>query len=568
MIFSNLWRWLAQRSPGIVLIATVWFSYSAISREAHLRAFITEDGTAEYLEWEPDAWTVPFVYYCLSVSFLLPILCVRACWSVRDLTLRLRAVESDRLTVVGDADLRCPEVIHAIIVPNYSEDIEVLRETLEVLAAHPQARDSYRICLAMEQREDGGKKKASTLVEEFHDKFSSIQYTLHPADIAGDAAGKGSNVAWAASRLSEAYAHVDRKNVVITVIDADSHLLAPYFTQLTKMHIEAGEKASCNFYAAPIIFDRNSQQVNAIVRIADIFWGAYGISGLYSGSTISPPTSVYSLPLELVDLAGGWDPGSEAIGEDLHMYLKCFFALNGRLIPKTILSAVSQTDVPGLHARYKQALRHMWGALDCGYILRKSATMWMNRKRSCARSRPLHLALDLDAFDVDEIESGKIPNIKTWPLERPNWYRTLGIGYRLFEGHVLPLQGILVAVSTVILAPRLALNPQTEPLTHLLAICTSLRHLGLGMTIVYLYLYGKFFRLCASRRSEAMDKAGLSTGMHFSKRTFWISIVDFLASPVVLPLFAILPGVQAQVSHFWTSDLAYKVSDKAVRGKK
>ena len=36
-------------------------------------------------------------------------------------------------------------VVHAIIVPNYKEDLDTLRETLEVLACHPQARSTYEV---------------------------------------------------------------------------------------------------------------------------------------------------------------------------------------------------------------------------------------------------------------------------------------------------------------------------------------------------------------------------------------------------------------------------------------
>ena len=38
-------------------------------------------------------------------------------------------------------------VVHAILLPNYKEDIDTLRETLEVLASHAQARISYDVRL-------------------------------------------------------------------------------------------------------------------------------------------------------------------------------------------------------------------------------------------------------------------------------------------------------------------------------------------------------------------------------------------------------------------------------------
>jgi len=183
---------------------------------------------------------------------------------------------------------------------------------------------------------------------------------------------------------------------------ADSHLSSNYFALVTSMHISSPETATKTLYSAPIIFDRNAHNVPAIVRVADILWCAAGLSGLYSGSTIAPPTSVYSLSLELIDRVGGWDCDSEAIGEDLHMYLKCFFALNGNLTSRTVLSPVSQSNVTGggkdgmmgiymdMNARYKQALRHMWGALDTGYALRKLVELWRERKRTSRAFRPLH----------------------------------------------------------------------------------------------------------------------------------------------------------------------------------
>ena len=41
------------------------------------------------------------------------------------------------------------EVIHAIILPNYAEDIDTLRTTLNVLASHPRARSQYEVCLVL-----------------------------------------------------------------------------------------------------------------------------------------------------------------------------------------------------------------------------------------------------------------------------------------------------------------------------------------------------------------------------------------------------------------------------------
>jgi len=63
------------------------------------------------------------------------------------------------------------------------------------------------------------------------------------------------------------------------------------------------------------------------------------------------------------------------------MYLKCYFATQGNLTSCTVLAPASQTNicsgesgwrglVGSLKARYRQAVRHMWGSLDSGFLLK------------------------------------------------------------------------------------------------------------------------------------------------------------------------------------------------------
>ena len=79
----------------------------------------------------------------------------------------------------------------------------------------------------MELRETGGESKALTLIQEFVKKFRSIDYALHPGDIPGEAAGKGSNMAWAARKLSAKYSMSMRKDVIVTGIDGKHTILPP-----------------------------------------------------------------------------------------------------------------------------------------------------------------------------------------------------------------------------------------------------------------------------------------------------------------------------------------------------
>lgn len=261
-------------------------------------------------------WTFIFAYYSLFIHILVTFFPLRACWTVWQLTTTLKkasraaAVEewnsirkspvklqsegdssqsSDETLTVGSrpssswsddtvdielntyADGEAAEegsVVHAIVIPNYKEEVDVLRETLDVLASHPRARTCYdvstrtrairrksllsicrgvesydvaiplqqyisfvlflehvaNICrsqvyLGMEEREAEGAAKALGLIQQFVKKFRSIDFTSHPGDIPGEAAGKGSNLAWAARKLSAKYGMRQRRDVIITGID-------------------------------------------------------------------------------------------------------------------------------------------------------------------------------------------------------------------------------------------------------------------------------------------------------------------------------------------------------------
>lgn len=321
--------------------------------------------------------------------------------------------------------LMIDEVEHLIFCPNYAEDVSVLRETLYLLSTQPGALATYHPVLAMEAREKGSAEKAQQLIAEFRSSFKDIGYTLHPGGIEGEAAGKSSNLAWAVrqawNELKDEGDEERISRIVVTVIDSDSEFSCPwcisaclYIPQpaasyVSRKHLYLSAPAtkgtndvaalagdyfssiSCKFalrtpterqrctFVPPICFDRNAHDVPVSVRVTDIMWALAGLSSIYTGSGAKIPTSAYSLSMSLAANVGFHDAGPQAIGEDMHMYIKCLFSTGGNLITETIYSPASQLDVVagergGLKgfwndhvARYKQAIRHMWGSLDTGY---------------------------------------------------------------------------------------------------------------------------------------------------------------------------------------------------------
>ncbi|KAH7358824.1 glycosyl transferase family group 2-domain-containing protein [Plectosphaerella cucumerina] len=634
----SLFTWYSRRAGGLAMIFLTLLCYWVISKEAAASRSgydYHQHGALDAHAPNPargEGYTAHvFAYYCLFIHVLTFIFPMRSCYAMFDITRSLKKVIKNRtmrdfkvaprrrnsstslssaetltsshacssasseagdidLEPYTDADPLDDTVIHAIIIPNYKEEVDTLRETLDVLASHPQARGCYDIYLAMEIRETNVELKAGGLVQEYLKKFRSIDYTLHPSDIPGESAGKGSNMAWAARRASERYPLETRKDVIITGIDADSHLLSNYTTQITTMHHAYPETAGTTLYSAPIIFDRNAHEVPALVRVADILWAGCGLSGLYNGSSIAPPTSVYSVPLSLADQVGGWDCDADAIGEDLHMYIKCFFALNGNLTNRTVFAPVSQSNITsdgakGLHgvyagvrARYRQALRHMWGALDTGFTLRKLVELWQERKHTARAYRPMHAVIgDETTPYIPETElgiqdpakqptdSGIFADVTQVNLRSPDWERIVYMLHRVFEAHFLPMQTAILVIASTLYVWVAEGNGDPHGLGWVFDLSNVLRTLGFMEVGLLMFLYEQYHDVCVTAREREMKDAGLHEGMCFSKRQVKKNFVDYMAIPLVAPLYGSIPTAQAQISQLWTQDLVYTVSTKVVR---
>ena len=70
----------------------------------------------------------------------------------------------------------------------------------------------------MEEKEAGSMNKAKLLIAEFEKCFLSIKSPIHPYAVSGEAAGKSSNVAFAARRVFANH-QGDAQDVIITVMD-------------------------------------------------------------------------------------------------------------------------------------------------------------------------------------------------------------------------------------------------------------------------------------------------------------------------------------------------------------
>lgn len=179
------------------MIALLGLCYWVISQESTLQrhGYTYEHTDTKFASYSSTStsgagiWTFVFAYYSLFIHCLVFIVPVRACWAVWQVTQSMkrssrtqymhdymklsnrRRLSSASLsssetltsdlngdsTVTSEAgdteldmytdvdDIVDDTVVHAIVIPNYKEDIDTLRETLDVLASHPRAQTAYDV---------------------------------------------------------------------------------------------------------------------------------------------------------------------------------------------------------------------------------------------------------------------------------------------------------------------------------------------------------------------------------------------------------------------------------------
>lgn len=93
------------------------------------------------------------------------------------------------------------DVVHFVILPNYKEDPDILREAMDSCAQSSVAASQMGFVLAMEAREPHVEAKANELIAEYGHKFKFMLATYHPPGLRNEMPGKASNTRWAAQRL-------------------------------------------------------------------------------------------------------------------------------------------------------------------------------------------------------------------------------------------------------------------------------------------------------------------------------------------------------------------------------
>ena len=262
-----------------------------------------------------------------------------------------------------------------VILPYYDESEKVIDASLNALSNANCDKKSMIVVLACEERAgDTALKYSENMKEKWGDTFGSFHVSVHPKDIEGEMAGKGSNAAWAAEdvRRHVLDPHGIRYNhVLVSIFDIDTVVFPDYFNCLMWHFITAKNPLKSSFQPIPI-FNNNIWEAPALARVvamSSTFWEMVQQERPERMATFSS----HSVSFQALYEVGYWQ--TNMVSEDSRIYWNLLLANDGEYdvvplsYPVSMDANAASTFWGTVKNIYKQHRRWTYGVENLVYVL-------------------------------------------------------------------------------------------------------------------------------------------------------------------------------------------------------
>lgn len=350
------------------------------------------------LEFVPSFFVWTTLLGALALSFLRPDLAVffviafdlywflRVLYFVIFLTWSWKS-HRKALSVDWESKLRKKDdwekIHHLIFLPTYEESLETIRATMRALIGSAYPSEKMIIVLAGEERagEEAFLERAETVRKEFGGKFLKFVVTVHPEDIVGDIAGKGSNLHYAGpfARAAVDELGLDYDDVIVSTFDVDTVAHPQYFAHLALTYLETPDRTRAS-YQPVVLYSNNIWEANPAVRIASFGTTFWLLSELVRADRLFTFSS-HSMPLRALIDVDYWQ--RDIVSEDSRIFLQCFIRYGGDYrvvplyVPVSMDAVMAPTGRQSLVNLYKQQRRWAWGVEHFPYL---TVNFWKNTR--------------------------------------------------------------------------------------------------------------------------------------------------------------------------------------------
>lgn len=262
-----------------------------------------------------------------------------------------------------------------VILPFYNEPEEVIDASLASLARVKYDTKNIIVALACEERAGApARDSAERMKAKWGDTFGAFHISVHPGDIAGELAGKGSNATWAAEEVRTKILdpHGIRYNhTLVSIFDIDTVVYPDYFNCLVWHFMTAARPLKSSFQPVPI-FNNNMWEASALARVvamSSTFWEMVQQERPERMATFSS----HSVSFQALYEVGYWQ--TNMVSEDSRIYWNLLLANNGEYdviplsYPVSMDANAAPTFLKTIANIYRQHRRWTYGVENFVYIV-------------------------------------------------------------------------------------------------------------------------------------------------------------------------------------------------------
>jgi len=273
------------------------------------------------------------------------------------------------------ANLKYDHIWQLVLLPYYNESYETVRHTVKKLSETTGNKKKMIVVLAPEERAgEKAREVAVKVTDEFKGVFGHTFISIHPKDLPGEMAGKGSNIAYAAG---EARTHIldpqgiEHENVIVSAFDVDTIVYPDYFLCLVWYFLTTEDPHHASFQPVPL-YNNNIWDAPSFSRVAatsGTFWQMIQQERPEKLATFSS----HAVSFKALHEVGYWQ--RNMVSEDSRIFWNLLFANNGnyRVVPISYPVSMDANLAPSAWQTfiniYKQNRRWTYGVENVPYIL-------------------------------------------------------------------------------------------------------------------------------------------------------------------------------------------------------
>jgi len=406
------------------------------------------------------------------------------------------------------------DIYHLVVLPTYTEPIEVIRNTLLYLKETDYPKEKMIIALGFEERDrENAEKIASQLKKEFKDIFYKFIITCHPNNIEGEIAGHGSNGTWITKKAVANIIkplNIPYESVIVSSFDIDCCVPPKYFSILTYYYLTEEKPLQTSYQPIPLYLNNiwSTPPVSRIFSWSATFWQSMNQERPEKLITFSS----HSVPLKALDNVDY--KATNVVSDDSRIFWQCFFEYNGNyktcpmFYPVSMDANVADSFKQTLKNVFKQQKRWGYGVGEIPFYL------------------------------FGAVKDKNIPLLKKFTM-----------GFNLIEGHVTWATSSIL----IFLLGWLPLVLGGEAFSHTLMAYNLPKITSMVMSIAMLGLIGSIYvsMLLIPSPKEKQPKI----------RYVWM-VLEWALIPFVMIFFSAIPALNAQAHWLFGKYMGFWVTPK------